>query len=75
VTRDRHFGSLIFVRALTQGVVYLRMLPSMTSSVHAELARVPEDYPEDQLRKVFITVEPGRHRVRRITAKAGQNGR
>lgn len=34
VTRDRDFGSLVFVKALGAGVLYLRMLPSTQNAVH-----------------------------------------
>jgi predicted nuclease of predicted toxin-antitoxin system len=68
ITRDRDYGSLVFVESLGTGVVYLRLLPSTLLTVHTELARVLTLYKEDELRETFIVVEPGRHRVRR-TAK------
>jgi predicted nuclease of predicted toxin-antitoxin system len=40
LTRDRDFGSLIFVGHSGGGVIYLRMLPKFQDLVHAELARV-----------------------------------
>jgi predicted nuclease of predicted toxin-antitoxin system len=40
VTRDRDFGRLVFVKDLVAGVLYLRVLPSTQSAVHAELDRV-----------------------------------
>jgi predicted nuclease of predicted toxin-antitoxin system len=65
VTRDRDFGSLVFVHGLGGGVIYLRILPSTRDSVHAELARVLSLYSEDELRSCFVVIEPGRHRLRR----------
>ena len=65
VTRDRDYGGLGFVQLLGAGVLYLRVLPSTVSAVHAELSRVVSLYQEDQLRDSFVVVEPGRHRVRR----------
>lgn len=66
VTRDRDFGNLVFVRALGRGVIYLRILPSTRASVHEELARVLTIHSEEDLKRAFVVVEPGRHRLRRI---------
>ena len=66
VTRDRDFGNLVFVRGLTWGVVYLRILPSTQSSVHQELERILSRYSEAELSKAFVVVEPGGHRFRRL---------
>jgi predicted nuclease of predicted toxin-antitoxin system len=66
VTRDRDFGGLVFVERLGSGVIYLRMLPSTQKAVHEELERVLEAYSEDELKKAFVVVEPGRHRFRRL---------
>lgn len=68
VTRDRDFGGLVFVQALSAGVLYLRALPSTLQAVHAELGRVLTLYDEQELRGAFVVVEPGRHRVRRAVA-------
>ncbi len=66
VTRDRDFGSLVFVRGDGPGVVYLRILPSTLNTVHAELERVLKLYNEQDLQDAFVVVEPGRHRIRRL---------
>jgi len=66
VTRDRDFGSLVFVREQGAGVLYLRILSSTLDSVHKELGRVLDLYPEDELKKVFVVVEPERHRIRKL---------
>jgi predicted nuclease of predicted toxin-antitoxin system len=66
VTRDRDFGQLIFAEGLRAGVIYLRILPSTQDAVHRELARVLTRHMESELGKVFIVVEPGRHRVRKL---------
>ena len=66
VTRDRDFGSLVFISRLGAGVIYLRLLPSTQNVVHQELERVLNAYAEDELHQAFIVVEPGRHRFRRI---------
>lgn len=66
VTRDRDFGNLVFLQQLGAGVIYLRVLPSTQKAVHEELARVLRDHSEDELRRAFVVVEPGRHRLRKL---------
>jgi len=65
VTRDRDFGHLVFVKGFGAGVLYLRILPSSTDSVHVELERVLKMYSEDELRKAFVVIEPAAHRFRK----------
>lgn len=65
VTRDRDFGHLVFVKGFGAGVLYLRILPSSTDGVHAELERLLKIYAEDELRKAFVVVEPAAHRFRK----------
>ena len=67
VTRDRDFGSLVFVRNLGRGVLYLRILPSTQNAVHNELERILLSYSEEELSKAFVVVEPGGHRFRRLS--------
>jgi predicted nuclease of predicted toxin-antitoxin system len=67
VTRDRDFGGLVFVSGLGAGVIYLRMLPSTQNVVHEELKKVLTSYPEGELKRAFVVVEPGRHRFRRLS--------
>jgi predicted nuclease of predicted toxin-antitoxin system len=64
VTRDRDFGTLVFVRHLLGGVIYLRILPSTLDSVHAELDRVLARYTDDDLSQAFVVIEAGGHRIR-----------
>lgn len=66
VTRDRDFGGLVFVGGLGGGVIYLRMLPSTQNAVHDELERVLNSYPEVELKRAFVVIEPGRHRFRKL---------
>ncbi len=66
VTRDRDFGNLVFVRELSAGVIYLRVLPSTLNAVHAELERVLNLHTETELAQAFVVIEPGGHRVRRL---------
>jgi predicted nuclease of predicted toxin-antitoxin system len=68
VTRDRDFGGLVFVQGGGAGVIYLRLLPSTQNVVHAELERVLTLYSEQELQGSFVVIEPGRHRIRRLTA-------
>ena len=67
VTRDRDFGGLVFVSGLGAGVIYLRMLPSTQNVVHEELKKILTSYSEDELKRAFVVVEPGRHRFRRLS--------
>lgn len=66
LTRDRDFGGLVFVQRGGAGVIYLRILPSTLSTVHAELERVLTLYTERQFQGSFVVIEPGRHRMRKI---------
>jgi predicted nuclease of predicted toxin-antitoxin system len=65
VTRDRDYGGLVFVQGSGPGVIYLRILPSTVSAIHAELERVLTLYSEQELQGSFVVVEPGRHRIRK----------
>jgi predicted nuclease of predicted toxin-antitoxin system len=67
VTRDRDFGSLVFVQEIRVGVIYLRIQPTTLTSVHQKLGAILASYSEDQLRSAFVVVEPGRHRFRRLS--------
>ncbi|MFC2140805.1 hypothetical protein ACFLQP_00725 [Acidobacteriota bacterium] len=42
------------------------MLPATQNAVHEELKRLLKIYSEDELKKAFAVVEPGRHRFRRL---------
>ncbi len=66
VTRDRDFGSLVFVEKLGKGVIYLRILPSTINAVHEELSRIIRTYSEKELNGAFAVVEPGRYRFRKL---------
>ena len=66
VTRDRDYGNLVFVKEIKSGVLYLRILPSEISLVHAELERVLNEYDENDLKSAFVVIEAGRHRFRKI---------
>ena len=66
ITRDRDYGNLVFVQQTGSGVIYLRILSSDLSEVHAELKKVLETYSEGELAKSFVVVEKNRHRFRKI---------
>lgn len=70
-TRDRDFGSLVFLKDLGAGVIYLRVLPATLESVHNELAAVLAAYTDQQLRAAFVVVEPARHRFRLLKRSPG----
>jgi predicted nuclease of predicted toxin-antitoxin system len=66
VTRDRDFGHLVFVNELGSGVLYLRKLPSTQKATHIELEKVIDFYDEAELKKAFVVIEPGGHRIRKL---------
>lgn len=66
ITRDRDFGTLVFVQGLRGGVLYLRLLPSTINAVHRELDRVLRKYSEEELKRAFVVVEPHGHRIRHV---------
>jgi len=66
VTRDRDFGALTFVEEMRTGIIYLRIHPSSLQAVHAELESILSRYPENELLRAFVVVEPGRHRIRHL---------
>lgn len=66
VTRDRDYGNLVFVRGMTGGVLYLRMLPETRNSIHAELQNVLQTYSESELKSAFVVIEANGHRFRRL---------
>jgi predicted nuclease of predicted toxin-antitoxin system len=67
VTRDRDFGGLVFVESAGKGVIYLRILPATVHACHSELEKVLRSYSEEELRNAFVVIEPGRHRLRRLS--------
>ena len=66
VTRDRDFGGLVFAQHMSPGVIYLRTSPVTVSSCHRELSTCLANHAQEELARAFVTVEPGRHRFRRI---------
>ncbi len=67
VTRDRDFGALVFGKRVGPGVIYLRILPSTVNAVHTELGRVLTLYTEKDLQNSFVVIDPGQHRIRRLS--------
>jgi len=67
ITRDRDFGNLVFVERNKAGIIYLRIAPSNYEAVHEELRIVLTTHSEEELRQAFVVVEPGRHRLRRLS--------
>jgi predicted nuclease of predicted toxin-antitoxin system len=66
VTRDRDFGALVFIKAVSSGVIYLRILPNTLNAVHTELARVLENHPAAELEEAFVVVTAKGYRIRHI---------
>ena len=67
ITRDKDFGVLVFTRKIKTGVILLRISPSTINSCHKELDTVLKEHSFDELINEFIVVEPGRHRLRKIS--------
>jgi predicted nuclease of predicted toxin-antitoxin system len=68
ITRDKGFGSLIFLdKELSTGVILLRIDPVMVEEVHHELQRALEEHKEEEFKSSFCVVEPHRHRIRRLS--------
>ena len=65
LTRDRDFGSLVFVKRMAAGVLYLRVAPQTLDAVHRQLLHVLASYEEEMLRTSFTVIEAAMHRVRR----------
>ena len=70
VTRDRDFGRIVFLNRQHGAVLYLRMLPSTQSAVHRELDVVLRTYGTTELADALVVVEPGGHRIRRLTSQS-----
>jgi predicted nuclease of predicted toxin-antitoxin system len=67
ITRDSDYGTLVYLGGRpSNGVILLRIEPQTQNEVHMELQRLLDVHREAELRKAFCTVEPGRHRIRRI---------
>ncbi len=67
ITRDKGFGSLVFLKEkLSTGVILLRVIPGTVEEVHRELWHLLDEHPEDELKRLFCVVEARRHRIRRL---------
>lgn len=65
LTRDKDFGTLVFLRSASScGVILLRMRPTTVEECHKELKRLLLAYSEESLKRAFWVVEPGQHRRR-----------
>jgi predicted nuclease of predicted toxin-antitoxin system len=71
VTRDKDFGTLVFLQTqLSCGVILLRMSPPTMNECHAELRRVLSAYSDSEIRAYFWVVEPGQHRRRALRVRS-----
>jgi len=67
ITRDKDFGTLVFLKEeLSAGVIFLRVTPATIQEIHRQLHRLFQEHTPEELRHLFCTVEPYRHRIRRI---------
>ena len=67
ITRDKDFGGLVFTRKIRTGVILLRVTPATIEPCHKELLTVLNERSFNDLLNTFIVVEPGRHRIRKIS--------
>lgn len=66
VTRDKGFGQLVFSRRQPHaGIILLRVTPDSVDEVHYQLLQFLSRHMPEQLSSVFVTIEPGRYRVRK----------
>ncbi|MDP3030004.1 MAG: DUF5615 family PIN-like protein [Deltaproteobacteria bacterium] len=71
ITRDKDFGSLVFLREeIATGVIFLRIAPKTITEVHAELQRLFIEHKEEELMRLFCVVEPRRHRIRHLKCRS-----
>jgi len=65
LTRDKGFGTLVFLnKELSTGVVLLKITPMTIKEVHQEIYRLFKEHKEEALKSLFCVVEPHRHRIR-----------
>lgn len=68
ITRDKDFGTLTFLEKKTSyGIILLRMSPTNIEKIHKELIIVLNKYSKEQLKNLFVVVEPNRHRIRNLS--------
>lgn len=66
ITRDRDFGALVFLHNIKTGVIYLRINPANIKACHTQLLNSLKSYEENALNQLFIVIESGRYRVRKL---------
>lgn len=67
LTRDKDFGSLIFLREeVSTGVILLRGTSKTIEKVHLELQKLMQEHKEDELKYSFCVVETNRYRIRHL---------
>jgi hypothetical protein len=58
------------IRRIEARVIYLRVQPSSIPDAHDELARILSSHEDTELRRCFVVVEPGKHRIRRLQTQS-----
>lgn len=67
VTNDTDHGSLAFLSShLSRGIILMRVNRLTISYANEELLRMLAEHTEEELHRLFVVVEPGRHRIRRL---------
>lgn len=65
ITRDKDFGSLVFLeKRPTSGVILLRIQPATIQAIHNNLAELVSKYSEEELSGSFCTVDTTGFRIR-----------
>ena len=67
ISRDKDFGTLVFLHALTApGVIFLRISPLAVAAVHKVLQRLLQDQPHELLQRSYCVVTVARYRLRQL---------
>lgn len=67
ITRDKNFGSLVFLSKFsTYGVIFLRIKPDSIYEVHRTLLRFLSFHSGTKIAGHFVTIERDKYRIRNI---------
>lgn len=67
MSRDKDFGTLVFLHALTApGVIFLRISPMDVVAVHRVLHRLLHEQSEELLKRSYCVISSSRYRMRQL---------
>lgn len=67
MSRDKDFGTLVFLHALTSpGVIFLRISPMEVVAVHRVLHRLLHEQSEELLKRSYCVIAASRYRLRQL---------